>query len=112
MTPNLSEPARISSVVTPNRSSRYVRDASPSRANSAESTPTSSPPHFFSLPSMNTVSTAAAPVVDDGRDVGSAQPRGDLVERDQHQILHPSIGTFTGRAKPPVEVDGRDCLTL
>jgi hypothetical protein len=37
-------------------------------------------------PLMNTVSTAAAPVVDDGRAVGSAQPRGDLVERDQHQI--------------------------
>jgi hypothetical protein len=32
------------------------------------------------------VSTAAAPAVDDGRDVGSAQPRGDLVERNQHQI--------------------------
>ena len=35
---------------------------------------------------MNTMSTAPAPVVDDGRAVGSAQARGDLVERDQHQI--------------------------
>jgi len=37
---------------------------------------------------MNTVSTAAVARSDDGRTAGSAQPRGDLVERDQHQI-HP-----------------------
>jgi hypothetical protein len=49
--------------------------------------PTSSLPHFFTLPSMNTVSAAVARS-DDGRTAGSAQPRGDLVERDQHQI-HP-----------------------
>ena len=35
---------------------------------------------------MNTVPGRGTPVVDEGRAVGSAQPRGDLVERDQHLI--------------------------
>jgi hypothetical protein len=61
---------------------------------------------------MNTVSTGrGTPVVDDGPDVGFAQPRGDLVECDQHQIP-PSPPLERSQDGAPIEVDGHDCLTL